>query len=127
MAMNEYGSGDQESSHSTTTSEKRSAAVTDRFDVFISFAEDDREWAEGFLLAALTTSGIRCCTVDNFPAGMPLLEAFSQAVESSDRIVVVLSPAYVSDHAQQFVTLLGQHFGAEQLTWPVIPDTATAD
>ena len=88
--------------------------ATDRFDVFISFAEDDREWAEGFLLAALTTSGIRCCTVDDFPAGMPLLEASSQAVELSDRILVVLSPAYVSDHAQQFVTLLGQHFGAEQ-------------
>ena len=95
--------------------------ATDRFDVFISFAEDDREWAEGFLLAALTTSGIRCCTVDDFPAGMPLLEASSQAVELSDRILVVLSPAYVSDHAQQFVTLLGQHFGAEQQTWPVIP------
>jgi hypothetical protein len=52
---------------------------------------------------------------------MPLLEASSQAVESSDRIFVVLSPAYVSDYAQQFVTLLGQHFGTEQLTWPVIP------
>src|SRR4029453_8249410 len=112
MAVNEYESGDQEPSRTATTFENHSAAATDRFDVFISFAEDDREWAEGFLLAALTTSGIRCCTVDNFPAGMPLLEASSQAVESSDRIVVVLSPAYVSDHAHQFVTLLGQHFGA---------------
>jgi WD40 repeat protein len=120
MAMNEYGSGDQVTRHGAA-SEKSSATETDRFDVFISFAEDDREWAEGFFLAALTTSGIRCCTVDSFTAGMPLLEASSQAVELSDRIVVVLSPAYVADQAQQFVTLLGQHFGAEQLTWPVIP------
>ena len=104
MAMNESGSD-----------------RTERFDAFVSFADEDRKWAEGFLLAALTTSGIRCCTVDDFPAGMPLLEASSRAVELADRIVVVLSPAYVSDHAQQFITLLGQHFGAEQLTWPVIP------
>jgi WD40 repeat protein len=110
MAMNESGSGDQ-----------ASGAITERFDVFISFAAADKEWAEGFLLVALTTSGIRCCIIDDFPAGMPLLEASSRAVEMADRIVVVLSPAYVSDHAQQFITLLGQHFGTEQLTWPVIP------
>ena len=84
MAMNVSGSGDQASSDAAGTPEKHSA--TDRFDVFISFAKPDKDWAEGFLLAALTTSGIRCCTVDNFPAGMPALEASSRAVELADRI-----------------------------------------
>ena len=121
MTTNVSGSSDRLSNDAAATPEKHRASITDRFDVFISFAQDDREWAEGFLLAALTTSGIRCCTVEDFPAGMPLLEASARAVELADRILVVLSPAYVSDHAQQFITLLGQHFGYEQLTWPVIP------
>jgi len=123
MAMNVSGSGDQASSDAAGFSERASVSQTenDTFDVFVSFVEPDREWAEGFLLAALRTSGIRSCTVDDFPIGMPLLEAASRAIESSDRVLLVLSPAYVSDRAQQFIALLGQHFGAEQMTWPVIP------
>ena len=92
-----------------------------RFDAFVSFAEDDRDWAEGFLLRALTASGVRCCTVADFPAGMPLLEAVTQAIESSARVVVVISPAYLADQVQPIVGLLGQHFGLEHRTWPVVP------
>ena len=58
----------------------------------------------GFLLAALTTSGIRCCTVDDFPQECCCWKHPQRQWSLPDRILVVLSPAYVSDHAQQFVT-----------------------
>src|SRR3712207_4578210 len=100
---------------------ERQALSAKTYDAFVSFAEEDRDWAEGFLLEAFSASQVRYCTVADFPAGMPLLEAVSRAIEASDRIVLVVSPAYVADHIQQIVSVLSQYFGVEQGTWPVIP------
>jgi WD40 repeat protein len=91
------------------------------YDAFVSFAQPDRNWVHGFLLPALTASGISWCTLDSYPIGMPELESMSRAIESADRVILVLSPAQMGDQGQQLVGLLAQHFGTEQLTWPVIP------
>lgn len=90
-------------------------------DVFVSHAPQDRDWVEGLLLPALTASDISWCTLDSFPLGMPELERMSRAIESSARVVLVISPAHVADRALQLVSLMAQHFGSEQLTWPLVP------
>src|SRR5262245_5389807 len=91
------------------------------FDFFISYADDDREWAEGVLRDALQTANLKCITQADFEAGKPLLQAFEDAVISSRKVVIVLSPAYMADQFAAFSNLLAQQYGTELGTWPVLP------
>jgi hypothetical protein len=91
------------------------------FDFFISYANDDREWAEGVLTDALRSAGFKCITHADFEAGKPLLQAFEDAVISSGKVVIVISPAYLADQFAGFSDLLAQHYGTELGTWPVLP------
>lgn len=93
----------------------------DPYDVFISYADADRAWVEGYLLDALTQAGVRCYTEAAFALGAPRIEEIERAVLHSRRTLLVLSPAYQADHLNRFADLLAQSFGADTATWPVIP------
>jgi hypothetical protein len=99
--------------------------VTDRVefahDLFISCAEADRAWVEGYLLDALTQAGVRCHTEAAFALGVPRLLEFERAVQESRRTLLVLSPAYLAEGFTQLTDLLAQSYGLETATWPVIP------
>jgi formylglycine-generating enzyme required for sulfatase activity len=91
------------------------------YDVFVSYADTDRAWVEGYLLDALAEAGVRCHSEAAFALGVPRLLEFERAIQQSKRTLIVLSPAYLSDGFGQFTDLLMQSFGAESGTWPVIP------
>lgn len=91
------------------------------FDFFISYADDDRAWAEGVLADALRSVDFKCITHAEFDAGQPVLQAFEEAVTSSRKVILVLSPAYMANRFAGFADLLAQHYGTELGTWPVIP------
>src|SRR5687767_5723735 len=93
------------------------------FGVFVSFAEQDRWWVEGFLLQALAQAGISVTTDTSFPLGVPRLREYAKAVTSSARTLVVLSPSYITSDLSQFVTVLAQQYGVDNQRWPVIPLT----
>ncbi|HUV90710.1 MAG TPA: toll/interleukin-1 receptor domain-containing protein, partial [Anaerolineae bacterium] len=99
--------------------------MTDRvefaYDLFISYAEAERAWVEGYLLDALTQAGVRCHTEAAFALGVPRLLEFERAVQESRRTLLVLSPAYLAEGFMQFTDLLAQSYGLESATWPVIP------
>ncbi len=78
------------------------------FDFFVSYATDDREWAEGVLTDALRAAGFQCLTHADFEAGKPLLQAFEEAVISSRKVVLVISPAYMADQFAGFSDLMAQ-------------------
>ena len=90
-------------------------------DYFISYADADREWAEGVLTDALRDAGFKCLTPRDFEPGKSLLQSFEDAVTLSRQTVLVLSPAYLMDNFTRFSDQLAQHYGAELATWPVIP------
>ena len=92
-----------------------------RYDVFISYAEADRAWVDGFLIDGLERAGVRCHREAAFALGVPRLAEFENAVRSSTRILLVLSPAYFATDTASFVDLLAQTYGLETSTWPVIP------
>lgn len=92
-----------------------------RYDVFVSYAEADRAWVEGYLLDALRTTGARVHSESAFALGAPLLGEFERAVRQSDRTLLVLSPAYLTDEFSQFGDLLAMTYGLESATWPIIP------
>lgn len=91
------------------------------YDVFVSYAEADRAWVEGYLLDALTVAGVRVHSEAAFALGAPLLGEFEHAVQNSERTLLVLSPAYLTDDFSRFSDLLAQTYGLETSTWPVIP------
>lgn len=91
------------------------------YDLFISYADADRAWVEGYLLDALQQAGIHCHSAATFHLGAPLLEEFERAVQQSQRVLLVLTPAYLTQNLDRFVSLLAQHYGLESGAWPVIP------
>ncbi|MBP7961650.1 MAG: TIR domain-containing protein [Caldilineaceae bacterium] len=90
-------------------------------DLFVSYADADRAWVEGYLLDALTAAGVDFHTEQAFALGKPRISEFDDAVHNSRKVLLVLSPAYMVDEDSSFVNLLAQHYGLETATWPVIP------
>ena len=91
------------------------------YDLFISYANEDREWVEGFLFDALSQAKITYHMEAAFELGKPRLLAFEEAVQQSKRILLVLSPAYLMEGHTLFIDLLAEQYGLETGTWPVIP------
>ena len=91
------------------------------YDVFVSYAESDRAWVEGYLLAALEQAGVRCMYESAFALGVPRLLEFERSIQQSKRTLLVISPNYLADGLNEFITTLGQSYGHDTNTWPVIP------
>ncbi|KAM3089850.1 TIR domain-containing protein [Phormidesmis sp. 146-35] len=91
------------------------------YDVFVSYAEADRAWVEGYLLAALEQAGVRCMYESAFALGVPRLLEFERSIQQSKRTLLVISPNYLADGLNEFITTLGQSYGQDTNTWPVIP------
>src|SRR5215469_15163230 len=93
----------------------------ERYALFISYAAADLDWVEGYLLDALTQAGVRCHSEASFALGTPRVLEFERAIQHCDRILLILSGAYLADGWNQFLDLLAQSYGVETDTWPVIP------
>ena len=95
--------------------------ATKKYDIFVSYAEADSEWVEGYLLDALQKAGVNCCSEETFTLGAVRIKEFEKAITESERTLLILSNAYLADPENQFVHSLAQHFGLKTSTWPVIP------
>lgn len=91
------------------------------YEVFVSYAEADRAWVEGYLLEALEQAEVRCMYESSFALGVPRLLAFERAIKQSKRTLLVISPDYLADGLNEFITAMGQSYGQDTNTWPVIP------
>lgn len=92
-----------------------------KYDLFISYAEADEAWVEGYLLDSLNQADIHYHWEAAFTLGVPRLKEFENAILNSYRTLLIISPAYLVDNFSEFVDLLGQSYGLETATWPVIP------
>ena len=91
------------------------------YDVFVSYAEADRAWVEGYLLAALEQAGVCCMYKSAFALGVPRLLEFERSIKQSKRTLLIISEAYLADGLNGFIDTMGQSYGQETNTWPVIP------
>jgi len=94
---------------------------SDRYEFFISYAEADRAWAEGYWVDALAAAGVNLIHAAAFIPGRPWIEEFQRAVTQSKRVLLIISAAYVADELSNYVNLLAQQFGVDSNSWPVIP------
>lgn len=92
-----------------------------KYDLFISYADADRGWVNGYLLDALKQAGVRYHSEAAFALGTVRLLEFERAIQQSRRTLLVLSPAYIADCSEQFTASLAQCYGLDTATWPVIP------
>ena len=92
-----------------------------KYDLFISYADADKAWVEGYLLDSFRQANIRYHSEAAFTLGAPLLKEFENAIQCSHRTLLIISPAYLVDNFSEFIDLLGQSYGLETATWPVIP------
>jgi hypothetical protein len=90
-------------------------------DLFISYAEPDRGWAEGFLADGLRDRGVRCLTQAGFRLGAFFTAEFERVVRESQRVVLVLSGAYLADVTQRFVENLAQCHALKDEAASIIP------
>ena len=91
------------------------------YDLFISYADEDTAWVEGYLIDALEGTGVRIYSEKAFAVGQPRLLEFENAITHSQRTLLVLSPAYLAANFTLFVDVLAQFHGLSTASWPVIP------
>lgn len=91
------------------------------YELFISYADADRAWVEGYLFDALRTANVSFQYEAAFDLGTPRLLEFEHAIQQCKRALLILSPAYLVDGASEFFNLLAQTYGLESATWQVIP------
>jgi len=81
-----------------------------RYDLFISYSQQDAEWALDWLLPRLKEAGLIVATPEeSFRPGVPTLNETERCINESRKIVAVLSNAYVTESATEFEGLLTQH------------------
>src|SRR5450755_1528516 len=91
------------------------------YDLFISYADVDHDWVEGYLLAALGLPKEQIITHEQFRLGAPKTEEFHRAVITSRYTVLVLSPAYLTDEWSIFSEQLISHISVTDQSTRMIP------
>lgn len=67
------------------------------YDFFISFADADADWVQGYLIPNLGLSSDRLMTRENFPVGSNKVAEFERAITQSRYTLLILSPAFLKD------------------------------
>lgn len=92
------------------------------FNAFVSYSHSDLDWVSGFLIPHLEASGLSLCVdFKNFILGLPAIENMSRAVENSRKVILVLSPAWISSEWTSYESLLSQTLDPAALRQRTIP------
>jgi hypothetical protein len=78
-------------------------------ELFVAYAESDAEWVHGFLLPEIGLDPGTVLTPRDFRPGAMLVTELERAVETAQRTLVVLSPAFGLSHWSAFAELLATH------------------
>ena len=93
------------------------------YDVFLSYANSDAIWVEGWLLPRLEAAELVVCTEDNFELGRARIVNIEQAIKDSSVTLLVLTPDWINGTLNHFAGLLardGDPLGLKQRTIPIL-------
>jgi hypothetical protein len=79
-----------------------------QFDAFVSYCDSDEEWALSELIAPLRTASLKVMHKGDFEPGVPKIEAHSDAVDRSKKVIMVMSPAWRESEWEQFDSMITQ-------------------
>jgi hypothetical protein len=79
------------------------------YDVFISYSRRDSAWVDEALIPRLEQEGIHFC-IDrlHFPIGAPIVRSIEEAIESSRKVLLVITPDWLKSEWTKFEDLLVQ-------------------
>ena len=78
-------------------------------ELFVAYADEDREWVHGFLLAEIGLDRACVVTPDDFRPGAVLVEELERAVTTARCTVMVLTPAFGASPLAALAELLASH------------------
>jgi hypothetical protein len=78
-------------------------------ELFVAYAESDADWVHGYLLPETGLDPRTVLTPRDFRPGAMLVTELERAVETAQRTLVVLSPAFGLSHWSAFAELLATH------------------
>jgi formylglycine-generating enzyme required for sulfatase activity len=78
-------------------------------ELFVAYADEDREWVHGFLLAEVGLDRACVITPDDFRPGAVLVEELERAVTTARCTVMVLTPAFGASPLAALAELLASH------------------
>ena len=78
-------------------------------ELFVAYADEDREWVHGFLLAEVGLDRASVVTPDDFRPGAVLVEELERAVTTARFTVMVLTPAFGTSPLAALAELLASH------------------
>lgn len=88
---------------------KAQAAPVFRYDVFISYSSQDKEWVRRGLLPRLEKAGLKAC-IDyrDFTRGAPSISECERGVVESRKVLLVLTPAYIASGWTEIENIMTQ-------------------
>jgi hypothetical protein len=103
---------------------ERTATVASKgydYDVFVSYCDADEEWVLSELITPMQAAGLRVHHKDEFVVGESLIDAHSQAVERSRRIVTVITPAWCESQWETFDSSIAQTLNPSSVLPRLVP------
>ncbi len=97
-------------------------AIAHTYDVFISYSHKDQAWVDSQLMPRLEGAGLHVA-IDyrDFPLGRIAQQNMEQAVDSSRRVVLVMSPNWLQSQWSGFEVLLRQCGGSDRAAGKLVP------
>jgi hypothetical protein len=93
-----------------------------KYDVFVSYSHQDIEWVQKELIPRLTEAKLNICLDDvEFLAGGAAIVSMQDAVEQSQRTLLVLTPRYMQSHWTRFEMLAARTLDPDAMQRRTIP------
>ena len=91
------------------------------YDLFLSYANADRAWVQGYLIPALGVPRECLITHDDFRLGAPRVSEIERAITTSRYSVLILSPAYLTDEWSNLSEQLVSHLTTAEQAVRLVP------
>lgn len=90
-------------------------------EVFISHAQADSDWVHGYLIPSLNLTEDEVLTREDFTDATTLVDQYARAVDTCDRTILVLSPAFLADEWTLLAKDLATYVRVERQDGRLIP------
>jgi Sulfatase-modifying factor enzyme 1/TIR domain len=90
-------------------------------ELFLAYAESDRDWVDGFLLPEVGLDRQSVLTPQDFEVGAVVIQEFERAVLTARFTVLVLSPAFHMSPWSEFAELLASHESVRRNSNRLVP------
>src|SRR5579859_3372092 len=90
-------------------------------EIFVSYADEDKGWAQGYLIPLLQDLGWKTSTHEQFQPGRSKMDELERAIGTAQYTFLVFSPAYLHDTWTSLLEQLASFFSVRERQYSLIP------